>query len=59
MLVGLKIFGEVKMGFPHVGHTHEDIEQIFSIISRELKSRDLLIMEDMCSNWEENWWRQT
>lgn len=47
MLVALRIFEEVEMGFLLVGHTHEDIDQIFSVIYGELKSRDVLTMEDM------------
>ena len=35
------------MGFLLVDHTHEDIVQIFSLISGELKSRDVLTMEYM------------
>ena len=47
MLMALKIFEEVEIGFLLIGHTHEDREQIFNVISRELKFRDGLTMEDM------------
>ena len=47
MLVAQNIFQTVKMGFLMVGHTHEDIDQVFSVISRELKSRYVLTMPDM------------
>ena len=49
MLVVLQIFEEVEVGFLLVGHTHEDIDQIFSVISGELKAKDVLTMEDMLS----------
>jgi hypothetical protein len=32
----------VKVGFLMVGHTHEDIDQFFSIISRHLKKNHVL-----------------
>ena len=47
MMVGLQIFEEVKMGFLCVDHTHEYIDQIFSVISRQLKKNDVLTVEDM------------
>ena len=43
MLVGFQIFEEVEMGFLLVDHTHEDIDQIFSVISGELKAKYVLL----------------
>ena len=40
-LVGLKYFAEVHLSFLIVGHTHEDIDQRFSVISGTLKPRDI------------------
>lgn len=36
---------QVKFGFLPVGHTHEDIDQLFSCISRRLKHRSALTVE--------------
>ena len=36
-LVRRGIFSKVKAGFLMVGHTHEDIDQFFSVISKHLK----------------------
>ena len=36
-LVDLGIFVEIHLGFRLVGYTHEDIDQIFSVISGILK----------------------
>ncbi|KAJ8310223.1 hypothetical protein KUTeg_012088 [Tegillarca granosa] len=36
-LVERKIFKKVKLSFLMVGHTHEDVDQMFSNISRRLK----------------------
>ena len=36
------IFIQVKIGFLPVGHTHEDIDQLFSCISRKLKHSNAL-----------------
>ena len=33
---------QVKIGFLPVGHTHEDIDQLFSCISRRLKHRNAM-----------------
>ncbi len=33
---------QVKIGFLPVGHTHEDIDQLFSCISRRLKHTNVL-----------------
>ena len=36
------IIMQVKAGFLPVGHTHEDIDQLFSCISRKLKHSNVL-----------------
>ncbi|XP_067660460.1 uncharacterized protein [Haliotis asinina] len=39
LLVKLKIFKKVKLSFLMVGHTHEDVDQLFSVFARELRQR--------------------
>ena len=46
-LVALGHFREVQMYFLIVGHTHEDIDQKFSVLSRVLKRQDVLSLRDM------------
>nr|XP_054753079.1 uncharacterized protein LOC129258865 isoform X1 [Lytechinus pictus] len=41
LLVELKIFKKIKVGFLMVGHTHEDIDQLFSRISTHLKKKNI------------------
>ena len=41
LLVGLEYFAEVYLSFLLVGHTHEDIDQRFSVISGTLKHQDI------------------
>ena len=41
VLLGLRYFAEVYLNFLLVGHTHEDIDQRFSVISRTLKRQDI------------------
>ena len=40
-LVGLGYFAEVYLSFLLVGHTHEDIDQRFNVISSTLKRHDI------------------
>lgn len=47
ILVDMGIFRKVKIGFLPVGHTHEDIDQLFSCISRRLKHRNALTISDL------------
>lgn len=46
-LVGLGIFQEVQLCFLIVGHTHEDIDQRFSIISNTLKRTDIDSLQEL------------
>lgn len=41
---------QVKLGFLPVGHTHEDIDQRFSCISRKLNHRNALTIPGMMLN---------
>jgi hypothetical protein len=40
-LVSTEIFRKVKLSFLHVGHTHEDIDQQFSVVARFLKRKSV------------------
>jgi hypothetical protein len=44
-IVKIGVLKKAKVGFLYVGHTHEDIDQRFSVISRHLKQHDVLTME--------------
>ncbi len=37
---------QIKLSYLPVGHTHEDIDQLFSVISRILKNKDVLSLTD-------------
>ena len=41
------LFRKVKTSFLYVGHTHEDIDQSFSVISRDLKRSDCLSPQEL------------
>lgn len=41
------IVDEVRISFLLVGHTHEDIDQLFSVISKHVKRRDVLTSEQL------------
>lgn len=47
LLVELKIFKEAYIHFLPVGHTHEDVDQMFSCVARQLKSRNALTLPDL------------
>jgi hypothetical protein len=47
VLVGLGYFQEVQLGFLIVGHTHEDIDQRFSIISNMLKTTNIDSLKEL------------
>ena len=46
-LVGLGYFAEVYLSFLLVGHTHEDIDQRFSVISDTLKRHGIDSMQEL------------
>ena len=46
-LVGLGFFKEVHLCFLIVGHTHEDIDQRFTVISNVLKRKNIDTLEEM------------
>ena len=46
-LVGLDYFAEVYLSFLLVGHTHEDIDQRFSVISSTLKLYDIDLIQEL------------
>jgi hypothetical protein len=45
LLVHRKIFKEIEISFIPVGHTHEDIDQLFGTISSMLKSRTAVTLK--------------
>jgi hypothetical protein len=47
LLVKFQIFKEVEMGFMIVGHTHTDVDAMFSVISRKLKERNAYTIEHL------------
>ncbi|XP_061164113.1 uncharacterized protein LOC133195610 [Saccostrea echinata] len=47
LLVRRRIFYEVQLSFLHVGHTHEDIDQMFSVIADNLRHRDAATLPEM------------
>jgi hypothetical protein len=46
-LVAFGLFKTVKVNFLMVGHTHEDIDQIFSVVSGTLKKEKCLSLDQM------------
>ena len=46
-LVAFGLFEKVKVNFLMVGHTHEDIDQIFSVVSGTLKKEKCLSLDQM------------
>lgn len=46
-LVQLEVFDDIIVGFLPVGHTHEDIDQSFSVTSARLKSKDIITLSGM------------
>lgn len=45
-LVQCGLFDRVEVSFLPVGHTHEDIDQLFSVIGRYLRTHDAYTIED-------------
>ncbi len=46
---------KIELGFLMVGHTHEDIDQTFSCVSRYLKKHDALTIPGMTTNFFSLW----
>ena len=51
-LVALGHFREVQLSFLIVGHTHNDIDQRFNVISNILKRQDILSLKQMLAQVE-------
>lgn len=53
ILVAVGLFRKIKMGFLPTGHTHEDIDQLFSRIAEYLRSHNVICLQDLidcCKN---------
>lgn len=48
-LVATGVFSKVKVSFLPVGHTHEDIDQLFSSIARALRASDFVTPGELCA----------
>ena len=46
-LVSLRVFEEVRVSFLPKGHTHEDIDQVFSCTARALRPTDAVTLSDL------------
>lgn len=49
MLLEKKVFKKIKLGFLLVGHTHDQIDQMFSRFSRRLAKHKAYTFEELCS----------
>ena len=49
MLLVKKVFRKIKLGFLIVGHTHDQIDQMFSRFSRKLAKCKAFAYEELCS----------
>jgi hypothetical protein len=47
LLLSAGLFKKTKLGFLYVGHTHEDIAQSFSVVSRDLHRKDCLSVQEL------------
>ena len=50
LLVYRDIFQEILVSFLPVGHTHEDVDQFFSVLGKGLKGRDSLDRKSLTAN---------
>ena len=55
LLVKLKIFKKIKVSFLMVGHTHEDIDQMFSSFSTWLNKNDAHDLEVLMNGFEKSY----
>ena len=46
-LVSLEVFAEIHVSFLPVGHTHEDIDQCFSCLSKRLRTNSAITLQDL------------
>ncbi|XP_074653607.1 uncharacterized protein LOC141907763 [Tubulanus polymorphus] len=49
LLVRREIFQQVQLSFLYVGHTHEDIHQLFSVVSKVLGKNEALDLPELLS----------
>ena len=47
LLLSAGLFKKIKLGLLYVGHTHEDIDQSFSVVSRDLHRKDCLSVQEL------------
>jgi hypothetical protein len=47
IMIAVGLFRKIKLSFLPVGHTHEDIDQLFSRIAEYLRSTDILSLDDL------------
>ena len=58
-LVGLGVFNDVQASFLPVGHTHEDIDQVFSSLARHLRTTDAHTMTELIKEMKNTWKRES
>jgi hypothetical protein len=49
LLIVRDVFEKVKIGFLVIGHTHEDIDECFSYLSKMLKQQNNYVLVDLIS----------
>ena len=49
MFVAVSLFRKIKISFLPKGHTHEDIDQLFSKLAEFLRNRDILSFDNLAS----------
>ena len=54
LLVELKIFRKIKIGFLMVGHTHEDVDQLFSRFSQRLGWNESKTIQQLMDQFEKS-----
>lgn len=58
-LVARGVFLEVQVSFLPVGHTHEDIDQAFSVVARHLKTKDAHTMTELIQDIKHSWGKES
>jgi hypothetical protein len=51
LLTALGVFNTIEVGFLLVGHTHEDIDGTYIIMSSNLKSKDICSLAEMMDTY--------